>query len=80
MMGGAAPGAADAVNIAPKKANWDLKRDVKGKLDQLERQTQIALRDLFRQEMQSRNRAGDAEAVAGAVARLDEAEDDVDMA
>ncbi len=31
------------VNVAPKKANWDLKRDVQPKLDKLERRTQRAI-------------------------------------
>ncbi|KAJ4898503.1 Cwf18 protein [Raphanus sativus] len=30
------------VNIAPKKPNWDLRRDVQKKLDELERRTQRA--------------------------------------
>ncbi len=29
------------VNVAPKKANWDLKRDLQPKLDRLERRTQV---------------------------------------
>ena len=29
------------VNVAPKKANWDLKRDVEKKLNKLERRTQV---------------------------------------
>uniref|UniRef100_A0A7N0ZYB1 Coiled-coil domain-containing protein 12 n=1 Tax=Kalanchoe fedtschenkoi TaxID=63787 RepID=A0A7N0ZYB1_KALFE len=31
------------VNIAPKKPNWDLRRDVQKKLDKLERRTQKAM-------------------------------------
>ncbi|XP_059455596.1 uncharacterized protein LOC132185821 [Corylus avellana] len=31
------------VNIAPKKPNWDLRRDVQKKLDELERRTQKGL-------------------------------------
>lgn len=31
------------VNIAPKKPNWDLRRDVQKKLDKLERRTQKAI-------------------------------------
>uniref|UniRef100_A0A7N2MPJ6 Coiled-coil domain-containing protein 12 n=1 Tax=Quercus lobata TaxID=97700 RepID=A0A7N2MPJ6_QUELO len=35
------------VNIAPKKPNWDLRRDVQKKLDKLERRTQKALYKLM---------------------------------
>lgn len=35
------------LNIAPKKPNWDLKRDVEKKLDKLERKTQKALYKLM---------------------------------
>jgi hypothetical protein len=38
----------DPVSIAPKKANWDLKRDVEKRLSKLERQTQNAIRELIR--------------------------------
>ncbi|OAD68852.1 hypothetical protein PHYBLDRAFT_149859 [Phycomyces blakesleeanus NRRL 1555(-)] len=34
--------AADLFNLAPKKANWDLKRDVEKKLEKLDRRTQRA--------------------------------------
>ncbi|PNW75233.1 hypothetical protein CHLRE_12g518300v5 [Chlamydomonas reinhardtii] len=42
------------VNIAPKKANWDLKRDVQPKLDKLERRTQRAMLDMMREEERRR--------------------------
>ncbi|XP_020593738.1 coiled-coil domain-containing protein 12 isoform X2 [Phalaenopsis equestris] len=35
------------LNIAPKKPNWDLRRDVQKKLDKLERRTQKALYELM---------------------------------
>ena len=35
------------VNIAPKKPNWDLRRDVQKKLDKLERRTQKAMYKLM---------------------------------
>lgn len=35
------------MNIAPKKPNWDLRRDVQKKLDKLERRTQKALYQLM---------------------------------
>uniref|UniRef100_A0A2P2L1L3 Coiled-coil domain-containing protein 12 isoform X1 n=1 Tax=Rhizophora mucronata TaxID=61149 RepID=A0A2P2L1L3_RHIMU len=35
------------LNIAPKKPNWDLRRDVQKKLDKLERRTQKAIYKLM---------------------------------
>ncbi|XP_078427386.1 cwf18 pre-mRNA splicing factor [Wolffia australiana] len=35
------------MNIAPKKPNWDLRRDVQKRLDKLERRTQKALYELY---------------------------------
>lgn len=29
------------INVAPKKANWDLRRDIAGSLARLERRTQV---------------------------------------
>ena len=42
------------VNVAPKKANWDLRRDIAGKLARLERRTQSAMIKLMQQEEQRR--------------------------
>lgn len=36
------------INIAPKKPNWDLRRDVQKKLDKLERRTQKAMYKIVR--------------------------------
>ncbi|CAA7391054.1 unnamed protein product [Spirodela intermedia] len=38
------------VNIAPKKPNWDLRRDVQKRLDKLERRTQKALYELYMEQ------------------------------
>jgi hypothetical protein len=38
----------DLLNIAPKRPNWDLKRDLDKKLVKLERQTQQAIHNLIR--------------------------------
>ena len=40
--------------VQPKKANWDLQRDVANALDKLERRTQRSLIELARQEDQRR--------------------------
>ncbi|KAG9441997.1 hypothetical protein H6P81_017851 [Aristolochia fimbriata] len=44
------------LNIAPKKPNWDLKRDVQKKLDKLERRTQKAIYKLV---VQKQNQAAE---------------------
>lgn len=38
------------LNIAPKKPNWDLRRDVQRKLDKLERRTQKAIYKLMEEQ------------------------------
>ncbi|PSC74530.1 nucleolar complex 3-like protein isoform X2 [Micractinium conductrix] len=45
------------INVAPKKANWDLRRDIADKLARLERQTQGAMIKLTQQENQLREEA-----------------------
>ncbi|WZY83328.1 hypothetical protein YC2023_029712 [Brassica napus] len=42
------------VNIAPKKPNWDLRRDVQKKLDKLERRTQKAMYKLTEEHEKER--------------------------
>lgn len=41
----------EELNIAPKKANWDLKRDVEKKLEKLNRRTQRAIVEIIRERM-----------------------------
>ncbi|KAI7861977.1 mRNA splicing factor [Spinellus fusiger] len=41
----------DLFNLAPKKANWDLKRDVEKKLEKLDRKTQRAVLQILRQRL-----------------------------
>eukprot|EP00803_Ostreobium_quekettii_P004385 evm.model.scf_42.12 EVM.evm.TU.scf_42.12 scf_42:83153-85453(+) len=55
------------IDVAPKKANWDLKRDIAKKLEKLERRTQRALIELMQEE---EKRKFEAE---GGVADKDEA-------
>ncbi len=38
--------------LAPKKPNWDLKRDLEKKLNRLDKMTQIAVADLIRKRLQ----------------------------
>ncbi|ESQ49567.1 hypothetical protein EUTSA_v10021722mg [Eutrema salsugineum] len=48
------------VNIAPKKPNWDLRRDVQKKLDKLERRTQAAMSKLTQEKREMAEADGDA--------------------
>ena len=43
----------DIFTLAPKKVDWDLKRDIEGKLAKLERQTQRSIADLIRARLRS---------------------------
>ena len=38
-------------NLAPRKVDWDLKRDISKKLEKLERRTQRAIVELIRKEL-----------------------------
>mmetsp|Transcript_57945 Transcript_57945/g.172934 ORF Transcript_57945/g.172934 Transcript_57945/m.172934 type:complete len:206 (-) Transcript_57945:107-724(-) len=51
-VGGGGGSGEDLVAMAPKKVNWDLKRDVKGKIDKLERRTQRAIVELLRERLE----------------------------
>jgi coiled-coil domain-containing protein 12 len=41
----------DITNLAPRKPDWDLKRDVAKKLEKLERRTQKAIAELIRDRL-----------------------------
>lgn len=43
----------DIANLAPRKPDWDLKRDVTKKLERLERRTQKAIAELIRDRLKS---------------------------
>ncbi|KAI8372818.1 mRNA splicing factor [Radiomyces spectabilis] len=69
----------DLFNLAPRKPNWDLKRDVEAKLEKLDRKTQRAILELIRQRLTSDSdkTTNLAEAVANAEAQQKlEASDD----
>ncbi|XP_057968188.1 uncharacterized protein LOC131157809 [Malania oleifera] len=52
------------VNIAPKKPNWDLRRDVQKKLDKLERRTQKAIFQLMEEQERKKQMAEDGGNIA----------------
>lgn len=43
----------DLINLAPRKPDWDLKRDVAKKLEKLERRTQRAIAELIRERLKA---------------------------
>ncbi|RKP06451.1 mRNA splicing factor [Thamnocephalis sphaerospora] len=63
----------DLFTLAPKKANWDLKRDVEKKLARLERRTQASIVELIRQRLQGQD--GGEMNLADAVAAQQRAQD-----
>lgn len=44
----------DITTLAPRKQDWDLKRDIAKKLEYLERQTQKAIAEIIRDELKKR--------------------------
>ncbi|XP_018320570.1 coiled-coil domain-containing protein 12-like [Agrilus planipennis] len=44
----------DITSLAPRKPDWDLKRDVAKKLEKLERRTQKAIAELIRERLKKR--------------------------
>ncbi|KAM4601362.1 coiled-coil domain-containing protein 12 [Polymixia lowei] len=63
----------DLANLAPRKPDWDLKRDVAKKLEKLERRTQRAIAELIRDRLR-----GSEEELAGAVGAVGAADGDSD--
>uniref|UniRef100_A0A1A8CJ09 Coiled-coil domain containing 12 n=1 Tax=Nothobranchius kadleci TaxID=1051664 RepID=A0A1A8CJ09_NOTKA len=63
----------DLANLAPRKPDWDLKRDVAKKLEKLERRTQRAIAELIRDRLQ-----GCEEELAGAIGEVGVDQEDSD--
>ncbi|EIN07197.1 mRNA splicing factor [Punctularia strigosozonata HHB-11173 SS5] len=66
----------DLFNIAPKRANWDLKREMEKKLAKLERKTQEAIHTLIRQRLAAQK--GQSDDIVGAMRAQERADDDDD--
>ncbi|KAI0006187.1 mRNA splicing factor [Russula compacta] len=64
----------DLLNIAPKRPNWDLKREMEKKLAKLERQTQEAIHTLIRQRLAAQK--GQSDDLVGAMQAAANADDD----
>ncbi|KAG7452149.1 uncharacterized protein BT62DRAFT_926367 [Guyanagaster necrorhizus] len=56
----------DVFNIAPKRPNWDLKRETDKKLAKLERKTQEAIHTLIRRRLAA-EKGGGQEDIVGAM-------------
>ncbi|KAE8288732.1 Coiled-coil domain-containing protein 12 [Larimichthys crocea] len=63
----------DLASLAPRKPDWDLKRDVAKKLEKLERRTQRAIAELIRDRLR-----GSEDELAGAVGAVGVEEGDSD--
>uniref|UniRef100_A0A673TW92 Coiled-coil domain containing 12 n=2 Tax=Suricata suricatta TaxID=37032 RepID=A0A673TW92_SURSU len=59
----------DLANLAPRKPDWDLKRDVAKKLEKLEKRTQRAIAELIRERLK-----GQEDSLASAVGATTEQE------
>jgi len=67
----------DLLNIAPKRPNWDLKRELERKVAKLERQTQQAIHTLIRQRLAAqKGQTGQVEDLVGAMQAAAKADDD----
>jgi coiled-coil domain-containing protein 12 len=66
-------------NLAPKKVDWDLKRDIAKKLDKLERRTQRAVVELICERLQGEEeKEGDLESAVATTGREQLPDDDSD--
>ncbi|KIS00315.1 coiled-coil domain-containing protein 12 [Cryptococcus deuterogattii 2001/935-1] len=68
----------DLFNIQPKRANWDLKRDMNNRMGKLERKTNEAIATIFRQRLQAMRKNEDPNAQVDLVAGIAAAEHERD--
>ncbi|KAF9227815.1 mRNA splicing factor [Gyrodon lividus] len=66
----------DVFNIAPKRPNWDLKREMEKKLGKLERKTQEAIHTLIRQRLAAQK--GQSDDLLGAMNAQERAREEED--
>ncbi len=62
--------------MAPRKPDWDLKRDIAPKLAKLERRTQKAIAELIRERLQEEDLANAVSAGAKAARQTADEEDE----
>ncbi|OCF31746.1 coiled-coil domain-containing protein 12 [Kwoniella heveanensis BCC8398] len=73
----------DLFNIQPKRANWDLKRDMTNRMAKLDRKTNEAIATIFRQRLQSMKKDQNGQRQVDLLASMNAAEqerDDADAA
>lgn len=51
----------DVIHVVPKKANWDIKAMVQGRLEKLKRRTKIAIVEILRQKLAEQKDEDDGE-------------------
>lgn len=67
----------DLSNLAPRKPDWDLKRDVAKKLERLEKRTQRAIAELIRERLKNNQQIDLATSVnMGANANQEDVDED----
>eukprot|EP00092_Neocalanus_flemingeri_P010171 GFUD01010961.1.p1 GENE.GFUD01010961.1~~GFUD01010961.1.p1 ORF type:complete len:163 (+),score=70.82 GFUD01010961.1:249-737(+) len=64
----------DFMNLAPRKPDWDLKRDVAKKLEKLERRTARAIGEIIRERLKTEDLANAVQAGASYAAQSNEDE------
>ena len=59
----------DFMNLAPRKPDWDLKRDISKKLDKLEKRTARAIGEIIRERLKTEDLANAVHAGASYAAQ-----------
>ncbi|CAD6587431.1 MAG: hypothetical protein TREMPRED_004757 [Tremellales sp. Tagirdzhanova-0007] len=70
----------DLFNIQPRRANWDLKRDMTNRMTKVERRTNEAVASIFRQRLQGMRQGQNSNAQVDLVASINAAEHERDEA
>lgn len=63
-------------NLAPRKPDWDLKRDVAKKLERLEKRTQRAIAELIRERLKKGQEDFATKVTMGARANQEDVDED----
>lgn len=66
----------DITNLAPRKVDWDLKRDISKKLEKLERRTQRAIVELIRDRLTAKDDIAQAVNVGAELSKQAGGQDD----
>jgi coiled-coil domain-containing protein 12 len=68
----------DLVDLAPRKPNWDLKRDLDVKLAKLERRTDLAIAQIIRERLREAGNEEDRERALEGVDKMEQAAEQED--